>query len=102
MLASLLRPKARRAQTDQQPLSSPFTLSDSPPWFRTPAQRSPRRAHGAEHSDDDMPGRFEEIDEDVAEDWIEEEDEDDDGPVESSPLLPIFSASHLGSSFDAR
>lgn len=97
MLASLLRPKARRAQVDQTAFSSPFTPSDSSPWFRAAAQRGPRRARGVEHSDDDMPGPLEEIDEDVDEDWIEEEEEDDDGPVESTPLLPIFSASHLGS-----
>lgn len=102
MLASLLRPKARRAQTDQTPFSSPFTPSDSSPWFRAAAQRGPRRAHGAEHSDDYMPGPLEEIDEDVDEDWTGQEDEDDDGPGESTPLLPMFSASHLGSFFDAR
>lgn len=100
MLASLLRPKARRAQVDQTPFSSPFTPSDSSPWFRAAAQRGPRRARAIEHSDDDMPGPLEEIDEDVDEDWIgeeEEEEDDNDGPVESTPLLPIFSASHLGS-----
>lgn len=98
MLASLLRPKARRAQVDQTPFSSPFTPSDSSPWFRAAAQRGPRRARGVEQSDDEMPGPLEEIDEDVEEDWIgQEEEEDDDGPIESTPLLPMFSASHLGS-----
>ena len=39
---------------------------------------------------------LEEIDEEMAEDWVGEEDEEDDGPVESTPLLPMFSSSDLG------
>lgn len=97
MLASLLRPKGRREQIDPTPFSSPFTPSDSSPWYRAAAQRASGRAREIDHgSEDDAPDILEEIDEDVDEDWIGEEDEDGEGPIESTPLLPIFSASHLG------
>jgi hypothetical protein len=36
---------------------------------------------------------------DIDQNWVGEEDEEDhedDGPLESTPLLPIFSASYLG------
>lgn len=99
MLAALLRPKGRSRQVDPTPFSSPFTPSDRSPWYRAAGQRAPERARGANHSsDDDAPDILEEIDEDVDEDWVGEEDEDGDGPMESTPLLPIFSASHLGMS----
>lgn len=99
MLASLLRPKERRGHLDPEPFSSPFTPSDSSPWFQAAAQRGPRRARGADNSDDDDAPDLQEIDEEVDEDWIGEEDEEEeDEPVESTPLLPIFSASHLGTS----
>lgn len=100
MLASLLRPRERRGQLDPTPFSSPFTPSDSSPWLQAAAQRGLRRARGADNSDDDDDDdapELQEIDEEVDEDWIGDEDEDEeDGPVESTPLLPIFSASHLG------
>ncbi|CAG8381074.1 unnamed protein product [Penicillium salamii] len=80
MFGSLLRPKLRRGQTEQ----SPFSVS---PWFRA-------HNHGrvqADESSDDAP-ELQGIDEDMDEDWEEEEE---DGPLESTPLLPMFSASHL-------
>lgn len=81
MFGSLLRPKLRRGQTEQSPLSVS-------PWFRA-------HNHGrvqADESSDDAP-ELQGIDEDMDEDWEEEEE---DGPLESTPLLPMFSASHLG------
>lgn len=106
MLASLLRPKPRRAQIEDAPFSSPFTPSDhnNSPWFRAAANRGGRRVrrfgapsdYGApELQDVDE----EEVDEDEDEAWVRDEDEDgdeDDRPIESTPLLPIFSSSHLG------
>lgn len=96
MLASLLRPKGRRGQIDQTPFSSPFTPSDGSPWFRAAAQRGPRRVPAADRSSDDDAPELQDIDEDMDEDWTGEEEDEEDGPVESTPLLPIFSASHLG------
>ena len=98
MLASLLRPKGRRGRIDQTPFSSPFTPSDTSPWFRAAARRGLRRGPNANHSSEDDAPELEEIDEGMDEDWVGEEDEEDedDGPVESTPLLPMFSASHLG------
>ncbi|CAG7918840.1 unnamed protein product [Penicillium olsonii] len=77
MFGSLLRPKLRRGQTEH----SPFSAS---PWFRAHQGRQ------ADESSDDAP-ELQGIDEDMDEDWEEEED----GPMESTPLLPMFSASHL-------
>ncbi|KAE8375045.1 hypothetical protein BDV26DRAFT_268698 [Aspergillus bertholletiae] len=86
MLASLLRPKKRRVYAERSPFSSPYTTRDLP-W--------PFLQRGSE-------AHYEEIQENVdAQDGAhdgegdESGDEEDDGPFESSPLLPIFSASHL-------
>lgn len=102
MLASLLRPKARRQQIDQTPFSfsSPLAPSDSSPWHRAARRRGAQRARRTGDSEDERAPELEEIDEDMDQDWVgeedEEEDHEDDGPLESTPLLPIFSASHLG------
>lgn len=99
MLASLLLPKARRQQIIDQ---SPFTFSspgDSSPWFRAAGRRGARRVQGLGNSEDEHAPELEEIDEDMEHDWTggeDEEDNEDDGPLDSTPLLPIFSASHLG------
>ncbi|KAF3384343.1 Calcium channel YVC1 [Penicillium rolfsii] len=99
MLASLLRPKARRQQIDHTPFafSSPLAPSDSSPWYRAAHRQGAPPARRTGDSEDEQ---REEIDEDMGQDWSGDEDEDeedheDDGPLESSPLLPIFSASHL-------
>jgi hypothetical protein len=50
-------------------------------------------------SEDENAPELEEIGENMDQDWVGDEDEEDDeedGPLESTPLLPIFSASHLG------
>lgn len=103
MLASLLRPKARRQQIDQTPFSysSPLAPSDSSPWFRAAGRRGPQRARRDGYSEDEHEPELEEIDENMDQDWVGDEDEDEeddeeDGPPEATPLLPIFSASHLG------
>ncbi|KAJ5813198.1 hypothetical protein N7447_010221 [Penicillium robsamsonii] len=83
MFASLLRPKLRRGQTEQSPFSTPS------PWTRA---RNPRRVSRADESSDDAPELQEIDEEDMDQDWEEEEE---DGPLESTPLLPMFSASHL-------
>ncbi|KAJ5256778.1 hypothetical protein N7478_012882 [Penicillium angulare] len=96
MLASLLRPRARRAPViDQSAFSSPFAASEYSPWFRPGTRRDPR---GPDSSDDEpelrdiaehTDGHWERDDDD------EEEETEGDDPIESTPLLPIFSSSHL-------
>ncbi|KAJ5756801.1 hypothetical protein N7533_006344 [Penicillium manginii] len=97
MLASLLRPKPQRTQIDESPFASPFTPSDhnTSPWFRAAANRGGRRDYDAPelHDVDE-----ESLDEDEDGEWVHDEDEEEDErPMESTPLLPIFSASHLDS-----
>ncbi|KAJ5940541.1 hypothetical protein N7516_000709 [Penicillium verrucosum] len=67
MFASLLRPKRQRGQIEQSPFSTPT------PGFRA-AHNNSRR----------VPEPMKGWDEDAG-----------DGPLESTPLLPMFSASHL-------
>jgi hypothetical protein len=86
MFASLLRPKRQRGPIEQSPFATPS------PGFRV-ARNHPRRVQQADESSDDAP-ELEGIDEgDMDEDWEEEEE---DGPLESTTLLPMFSTSHLG------
>lgn len=95
MLASLLRPKGKRKQIDRSPFSSPFTGNS--PWLSAAARRGPRNLHEAgEVTDENDFSGLHDIDEDIDENWTRDEDEEEDPPLESTPLLPIFSASHLG------
>jgi hypothetical protein len=83
MLSSLLRPKKARRRVEEQ---SPFA-----------AQYSERRHATADFTEDDGEDENTEDDDDQGEEEggdeeaIEEEDGDED-----TPLLPIFSAAHLG------
>ncbi|OQD60487.1 hypothetical protein PENPOL_c023G00245 [Penicillium polonicum] len=85
MFASLLRPKRQRGQMEQSPFSTPS------PLFRA-AHNNSRRVPRADESSNDAPELREIDEEDMEQDWDEEEE---DGPLESTPLLPMFSASHL-------
>lgn len=77
MLASLLRPrKGRRRRPEASPFSSPFAQ-------RTDA-RDPERDYLNPHGSDEE------------EDHYDGGGEDDDD--ENDPVLPIFSAEHLGKS----
>ncbi|KAL4779545.1 hypothetical protein BJX76DRAFT_340470 [Aspergillus varians] len=82
MLASLLRPKKRREYAQNSP---PHTADQS----RWPLLNHEAGYNGLrEHRTDD----------DAGNESIEDEDadgEDEDAPIESSPLLPMFSAPHL-------
>lgn len=106
MLASLLRPKPRRQQADEPQFPGPFTPSDhnNSPWFRAAANRGGRRVRGFSNSAGYGAPELQDVDEeDIDEDedgvWVHEDDEEDDERhLESTPLLPIFSASHLGMS----
>lgn len=101
MLSSLLRPrKQRRRFTEHSPFSS-YVDHASP----TPEQRRATRhalADFTESGEDDESTEGEDMD-DVDEDGEGEDDDDEEGDgdedgLDESPLLPLFSAAHLGMS----
>lgn len=79
MLASL-RPQKRLAYVDRSPFSLPFSTRD-------------RRLQNVDEEQMTEP----EPEDEESHEEIEDEDEDEE-VHETSPLLPIFSASHLGMS----
>lgn len=83
MLASLLRPKKRRVYGDRSPFSSPCTARETTPILSRRHQSDAPETEGDETHDEDGTG-------------YGHEDEDEDGLEDSTPLLPIFSAPHLG------
>lgn len=78
MLSSLLRPKKNRQHVEEASV------------FSTPYEQ--RRHATADFTEDD--GEDEEFEEDDEEEG--EEDVDEEDGEEDTPLLPIFSAAHLG------
>lgn len=89
MLASLLRPKKRREYAQNPLFRSSYTVNESTwPLLDGDAGYNGPREHR--------------VDDDAENEGIgaEEADaEDEDAPIESSPLLPIFSAPHLGMNY---
>ncbi|KAL4918352.1 hypothetical protein BDW62DRAFT_181786 [Aspergillus aurantiobrunneus] len=86
MLASLLRPKKRREYAQSSLFPSPDIANESR-WPLLDGNVGYNRIRERATDDDD-----------AREESIEDEDadgEDEDAPIESSPLLPIFSAPHL-------
>lgn len=97
MLASLFRPKKSQVYAERSPFSSPDTARDAPPFFRDQGQASATRNDGIrDHNEDDEYDTAGESDGDAEYEDTNGEIEDEDDPQETSPLLPIFSASHLG------
>ena len=98
MLSNLRRSKGR-SRRDRSPFSSPHTgLLASPVAARRSSLEERRRPAG-DFNHDVSPGTRIAGEEDPEEDdEVEEEDEelDEDGDGETTPLLPIFSAAHLG------
>lgn len=103
MLSSLSRLRKGRHthRSDRSPFSSPFSGLLSSPIAarrgsieerRRPAADFDRDASSARHIKIDEEPEEEEADREDVEEEIEDVDEDD----EDSPLLPIFSAAHLG------
>ncbi|KAF9883849.1 hypothetical protein FE257_002740 [Aspergillus nanangensis] len=88
MLASLLRPKKRRVYAERSPFSSPYTTRQ-PAW---PGRQRSSEPQYEETQDNEGAHEGFENGQYVVED---EDGEEEDDPVESTPLLPIFSASHL-------
>lgn len=110
MLSSLLRTKKDRRRVEQSSFSSPYPVQpqDSSPLL---SQRPIRHAaadfteteDSITHSDEDGDEHVDqaEFDEDdhhgeEREEEEEEEEEEEDGEEDDTPLLPIFSAAHLG------
>lgn len=89
-----------RSRRDRSPFSSPRTgLLASPLGARRNSLEERRRpAGGFNHEASPAPRTAieEEVLEENDEDDDEDEEEDEDGDAETTPLLPIFSAAHLG------
>lgn len=112
MLSSLFRLAGRdRQHRDRSPFSSPYSGRLSTPVAARRSSLEERRRPAAVFNQDISPAPaspINEEDEDGDEDEdIEEEDnnqddeeaeDDEDAAGETSPLLPIFSAAHLGTS----
>ena len=105
MLSSLSRITKGRPgrRSDRSPFSSPFSgLLDSSPLAARRGSREERRRPAADFDQDPPSAQHMKIDEEPEEDegeeegHAEEEDEGIDEDDEGSPLLPIFSAAHLG------
>ena len=83
MLASLLRPKKRRVDAERSPFATRHAARQQ---GLGPEYEYARRNYGAFGDLDGVEDEDQEADGD---------EEEDDAPLESTPLLPIFSASHL-------
>ena len=101
MLSSLLRSKSGRRRVPEQhsPFSSPYADRSSPVVARE-QRRAARHASAdftsTEEEDTGEDGGEGHGDDGDHDEMVEEdEDEDEDGD-EESPLLPLFSAAHLG------
>lgn len=82
---------------DRSPFSSPYTgLLSSPIAARRGSLEERRRPAG--DFEDVSPAPRIRIEEEAVEEGDEEDDADEDEDAETSPLLPIFSAAHLGTS----
>lgn len=96
MLSSLLRPKKSRRRVEHSPFSSQYADPSSPIAARH--QRLEARHATADFTEtelDDEDTEEEEDEEDVDQQEEDEGDNNEDGD-EDTPLLPIFSAAHLG------
>lgn len=104
MLSSLSRLKKgpHGHRSDRSPFSSPFSGLLSSPVAARPSSIEERRRPATDFDRDASIARHIKIDEEPGqeeedqEEDFEEEDEDVDEDNEESPLLPIFSAAHLG------
>lgn len=110
MLSSLLRPNKRRRDSQRSPFSSPSRGPLSPDVTRrsflsgkgknvTYDDNDERYRYRASYPDDgdrDGDDHDHDSEDDSHDDEDDNEDDDEDGAAEDTPLLPIFSAVHLG------
>ena len=101
LFSALARLSKGRSHKEKSPFSSPYTGLLSSPVAARRSSLEERRRPAADFDRDVSPGVSgkindgqEEEDYNVGEEQDEETEEDGDG--EMSPLLPIFSAAHLG------
>jgi hypothetical protein len=103
----MLSPRSRALRRkDRSPFSSPYSNLLASPIAARRSSLEERRRPAARFEDGTSPGapptetvpeEDEDVDDGPDEDIRdEEEDEEDDEDDELSPLLPIFSAAHLG------
>ncbi|EXJ76795.1 uncharacterized protein A1O5_01303 [Cladophialophora psammophila CBS 110553] len=110
---SLTRNPRGQRRRERSPFSSSYApTTRSPEYSRNPTRRNGRRSSetdpeliSQEDQDEDMDHEGDRLEEDEDEDQEEEEesnqgaedlsDEDEDGPDDTTPLLPIFSAARL-------
>lgn len=89
-----------RPRGERSPFSSPYTALLSTPVAARRGSLEERRRPAANFNVDASPAPEikidEEEDEDEPEEGVEDQELDEDGEGEASPLLPIFSAAHLG------
>lgn len=103
----MLSPAKARNHRDQSPFSSPYSNLLSSPVNarrssaeerRRPAAKFSLQISPGSHRQTEMASDEEEEEHEEHEEEEEQNDEGDDDAGELSPLLPIFSAEHLGSS----
>lgn len=102
MLSSLTRLGKGRHREDRSPFASPYTALLSSPVAARRSSLEECRRPAAEFNPDGSPRETGKIDEErEEEEGGDGEDPDDDlgedGDEDMTPLLPIFSAAHLGS-----
>lgn len=102
MFSSFTSLSKGRHHEERSPFASPYTALLSSPIAARRNSLEERRRPAAEFNQDVSPGVTGKIDDDREEeeegDGEDPEDElDEDGDEDMTPLLPIFSAAHLGS-----
>lgn len=100
LFSSFTRLGKGRARKEKSPFTSPYTGLLSSPVANRRGSLEERRRPAADFDQDVSPSRGGKINDEQEEDHgngeEQVEDTDEDGDEEMSPLLPIFSAAHLG------
>ena len=99
MLASLFGSASHRNRRhgDRSPFSSPYTAHQTSPETPRSHRRLQRRRIAADYDDTDITEEEDDALHEEEEDVGDEDGGEDEGNLgESTPLLPIFSAAHLG------
>lgn len=101
MLSSFTSLGKGRHREERSPFSSPYTALLSAPVAARRTSLEERRRPAAEFNQDVSPGVTGKIDEEREEEeegdgQDADDDLDEDGDEDMTPLLPIFSAAHLG------
>ena len=105
MLSSLFGSGRGRARKNRSAFSSPRSgIQPSPVANRRSSQEQRRRIAAGFENDGSIAEEDVLMEEDAEEDDADadQEDEDEDGDDDQSPLLPIFSAAHLGMDLTSR